>query len=323
MLTRRSFLGSAAVAFATTRVGAAASMTQISRTSRALGAEVKLTIFHESDDVAAAAADKAVEEIARVDRLLSIYRPDSAVSILNRDGQLPNPHPDLLTVLNKCQELSARSAGAFDITVQPLWELYAAAKKSGKLPESAAVAEAKARVDYRKIEIDARSVRLGKGQAITLNAIAQGFAADCAAAAVRQAGIRHAMIDAGEVATVGGKPDGQPWTIGIQHPREKEAYIAVVKLRDRCLSTSGDYATTFTEDRAFHHIFDPATGQSPKDLASVSIVAPSAADADALATACLVLGIEKSLKLIETLADTQAMFVRKDGRTVATRGFPA
>lgn len=322
MLTRRSFLASAAAALAAGRAGGAASTAPVIRTSKALGAEVKLTVFHESAELGGQAADEAVAEVGRVDRLLSIYRADSAVSILNREGHLPDPGADLLAVLTKCQELSENTAGAFDVTVQPLWELYAAAKKMGKLPDAAAVAEARARVDYRKIRIDARSVRLGKGQAITLNAIAQGFAADCAAAVLRRAGVRHAMIDTGEVATIGGKPDGTPWSVGIQHPREKEAYAAVVKLRGRCLSTSGDYATTFTEDRALHHIFNPATGRSPEDLASVSIVAPGAADADALSTACLVLGVEKSLKLIESLADTEAMFVGKDGGTVATRGFP-
>ena len=322
MITRRHFLAGTAGAVLTSRWSAAAPLVPVTRSSRALGAAVQITLFHDTADVAAKAAEAALTEIDRIDRLLSLYRPDSQISILNRDGKIDDAHADLLAILGKCQSLSEVTASAFDITVQPLWDLYAKAKKAGKLPSEDELAAARTKVDYRKLKIEGNRVRLEPDMAITLNAIAQGFAADAAAGILRRAGVRHAMIDTGEIATIGGKPDGEPWSIGIQHPREKDAYIAVAKLKDRCLSTSGDYATTFTDDRAYHHIFNPATGRSPDDFASVTIVAGSATEADSLSTACMVMGLDRSLKLIRALKQVEAMFVFKDGRSVATKGFP-
>lgn len=323
MITRRRMITGAASVLAAARWPRITSAASLTRSGQALGAEVRITVCHDVADSAAQLADGALAEIARIDRLLSLYRPDSQVSILNRAGRMDDADPDLLAILGKCQALSDKTGGAFDITVQPLWEMYAKAKKAGKLPPEDERAAARAKVDYRRLKIEGKRVWMEPGMAITLNAIAQGYAADAAAAVLRRAGVRHAMIDTGEIATIGTKPDGEPWSIGIQHPRRKDAYIAVAKLRDLCLSTSGDYATTFTDDRVYHHIFNPATGRSPDKLASVTIVAPSAADADSLSTACLVMGLEKSLKLIGAMEGIEAMFIFKDGRSIATKGFPA
>jgi FAD:protein FMN transferase len=322
MLTRRDIL-MAGIALLAARPAEAQPLASITRTSRALGAEVRITLFHASGDEAARAADAALAEVSRIDRLLSLYDPDSQVSILNRRGALDEPHPDLLHVLRACRSLSEKTAGAFDITVQPLWELYAKAKEAGRLPTDVELAAAKAKVGYQRIGIERDRVRLEPGTAITLNAIAQGYAADCAAAILRRNGVRHAMVDTGEIAAIGPKADGSPWSIGVQHPRRPDAYIAIVKLADRCMSTSGDYATRFTEDKAYHHIFNPATGRSPADLASSTVVAASAMEADSLSTACLVLGMEKALGLIGGLRDAEAMFIHKDGQLAATPGFPA
>ena len=300
-------LAGAASALAAVQWPRIASGESLTRSGQALGAEVRITVCHDVADSAGQLAERALAEIARIDRLLSLYRPESQVSILNRDGKIDDAHPDLMAILGKCQSLSEKTGGAFDITVQPLWDLYAKAKKAGKLPSDDELAAARARVDYRKLKIEGNRVRLEAGMAITLNAIAQGFAADAAAAILHRAGVRHAMIDTGEIATIGGRPDGEPWSIGIQHPRQKDAYIAVAKLSDRCLSTSGDYATPFTDDRAYHHIFNPATGRSPDDCASVTIVAGSAAEADSLSTACMVMGLERSLQLIRALKQVEAM----------------
>ena len=293
------------------------------RTGKALGAEVAMTALHADKAVAQKAVDAAFDELAAVEGLMSLYRPDSAICTLNRTGRLADPHPYLVEVLRKSQHISQLSDGAFDITVQPLWQLYAEAKKQGKLPDESAIAAARARVDYRRVEISERLVRFKSGgMAITLNAIAQGYAADRAIAAMRKLGIEHALVNTGEIGTIGRRADGKPWSVGIQHPRRSDAYIALASLDGRCMATSGDYATSFTSDFLYNHIFDPATGRSPREVCSVSVVADSGADADALATAVFVLGREKGLRLIERLARTEAMLVFKDGRAIATRGFP-
>jgi len=289
----------------------------------ALGTQVSLTVWADSPEAGQRAASAALEEVRRVDRLMSLYRPDSQVSELNRCGVLPSPHPDLLEILDVAERMARRSGGAFDITVQPLWAAYADAASAKALPEPALIAEARSRVDWRRVRVADGRVRLGgDGMAITLNGIAQGFAADRVAATLRARGIRHAMIDTGEIATLGLRDDGTPWTVGIQHPRRQDAYQALAQLQGRCLSTSGDYATSFSDDLRHHHLFDPRTGRSPQGFSSVSIAAATATEADALSTAVFVLGPEKGLHLVRTTPGADALLVFKDGRTLATNGFP-
>lgn len=331
-LSRRGFLlalgtagGSMALSPPFGRTESAVSELQLaSRTGHALGAEVSITLLHPQRPVAEQAMAAAFVELGQVDELLSLYRPTSQVSQLNRRGALSDPHPFLLEVLRKAQVVSEKSGGAFDVTVQPLWELYAAAKKQGKLPDDQAVQAARQKVDWRQIEISPQRIALGRpGMAITLNAIAQGYAADRVLTVLRRHGIAQALVNTGEIGTLGRRVDGTRWTVGIQHPRRPDAYVALAGLDGQCLSTSGDYATSFSDDRLYNHIFDPATGRSPERFSSVTVVAPSGADADALSTALFVLGQEKGLKLIEAWGSVEAMLVFKDGKIVATKGFPA
>ncbi len=295
----------------------------ITRCGFALGTEVRIMVVHDSPQVAEQAIAAAFEELSLVERLMSIYRPDSQISRLNTTRSLSPPHPYVVEVLRHSQQVSALSRGAFDVTVQPLWEVFSAAAKAQQIPSQSEVDAARARVDWRQLTVNEGLVQLDKpGMQITLNGIAQGFAADRVVAALRAGGVEHALVDAGEMQPLGHSPRGKPWRVGIQHPRRPDAYIALADLKGRALATSGDYATPFSRDSRHHHIFDPQTGYSPAELASVSIVAPTAMAADALSTACFVLGPERSLEMIAKLADVDAYLVLKDGETLATPGFP-
>lgn len=281
--------------------------------------------LHADGVTAQAAADAAWRELETVEALMSIYRPSSEVSRLNRDGVLTDPHPYTVAVLTTAQELAAQSDGAFDVTVQPLWALYSAHRKLGGLPSEDEVAAARKFVDWHKLEVNAKRIRLGApGMAVTLNGIAQGYAADRVRAALAAHGIEHALIDTGEIGTLGDKGAGTdaPWKVGIQHPREENQYIALAALQGRCLATSGDYETFFTPDRVNNHIFDPRTGHSPRDLSSVTVVAADATRADALSTAVFVAGPERGQALLEAAPGAEALLVRKDGSILATKGFP-
>jgi thiamine biosynthesis lipoprotein len=295
----------------------------VERTGRALGSVISMTALHADRSTAEKAIAAAFAQLDQVDQLMSIYRPDSQISRLNRTASLPNPHRWVLEVLRKAQSVSQQSAGAFDITVQPLWDLYAGAQKQGKLPVDAAIQAALAKVNWSNVEVSANRIALPPGMSITLNGIAQGYAADRVAAALREHGIRHALVNTGEIGALGRRSDGRQWTVGIQHPRSKDAYVALARLEGRFMATSGDYATTFSEDRKYNHIFDPASGRSPQVFSSVTIVANSGADADALSTAVFVLGHEKGLRLIENTPGAEALLVLKDGRTLATNAFPS
>ena len=322
--------GAWAVGSRVTRVGAAVVVDALAtpddplvETTRALGTKVSVTIIGLDRAAARRAARSAFAELEQIESLLSIYRADSQVSRLNRDGVIRDADPHLLAVLSAASDMSRRSDGAFDITVQPLWQVHADAEKQGRVPDAAEVDAARARVNWRALEQAGGRVRLtGNGMAITLNGIAQGYAADRVRAVLKPHGVARALVDVGELAPVGRKSATEPWTCGIQHPREPDAYVSLARLDGRCLATSGDYATTFSADRRHHHIFDPATGYSPPEFSSVSVVAPTATEADALSTAVFVLGLEKGAELVRASRDADALFVRKDGSVVMTDGFP-
>jgi len=295
----------------------------VTRRAWALGSDVSMTVMGISAPAADRALDAAFAELEIVEQAMSLYRPDSQVCRLNRHRVLDRPHAYLLEVLAMAEQTARSSDGAFDITVQPLWELFAACRKQGRLPTDAEIATARDRVDWRAVEVSRDRIRLhAPATAITLNGIAQGFAADRAIAVLQQHGVEHALINSGEIRGLGRKSSGQKWTVGVQHPRDPEAFVGVAALDGRSLATSGDYETTFSTDFARNHIFNPRTGQSPTSVASVSIVAPTAMQADALSTAAMVLGPDRTRVLIESLPDADALFVLKDGRTLRTQGFP-
>lgn len=176
-----------------------------------------------------------------------------------------------LAVLAQAAELSRLTGGAFDITVQPLWRAYSAAAASHRLPTAQQLAHAQSLVGWRDVAIGERGVQLLRpGMQITLNGLAQGYAADLALAAVQQHGIRHTLLDTGEFAGRGRKRAHQPWMLGVRDPRDAAALAATLYVNGCGVATSGDYESTFTPDYRHHHIFDPAQGDSPEELASVT-----------------------------------------------------
>ena len=295
----------------------------VERTSHALGSKIQLKVRHADKELAGNAIIDAFREIRRVDSLMSLYRLDSQISRLNHKGELANPHPWLVKVLKVAEGISQQSEGDFDITVQPLWKLYSEAKKAGRIPSKGEVEAARAKVGWQQVEIKKSRIRLhGEGTAITLNALAQGFAADVALATLRGHGIQHALVDTGEFAGMGRSAKGTPWKVGIQHPRQEDAFVAVASLDARCLSTTGDYATKFTDDFAYNHIFQPSTGKSPDELASVSVCAPTAMIADGLSTTFSVTGVKRGMEMLRKHPGVDALFVLKSGRLLATKDFP-
>ena len=294
----------------------------VRRTCRAFGSAVTLSAVHDDPDVARRAIDHAFVELEAIESLMSIYRPDSALSRLNRDGVLAEADPRLREVLSCAHRLSQESDGAFDVTVQPLWNHFRRAEQAGRLPLGEEIEAARSRIDWRGIGVSGSTVRLKRGVELTLNGIAQGYACDRVADVFRRHGVSDALIDTGEIGALGSKGAGDPWTVGIQDPRRDDAFVCLAQLAGRFLATSGDYATAFTPDRANHHLFDPHTGRSANAFASVSIAARSGMEADALSTAVFVSGEERGLRLVLDTPGADALFVRKDGSIAATPGFP-
>lgn len=293
-------------------------LTRVARKSRAFGAEVSFIVYHEDRVKAEGAITEALAALDQLEDLLSLYRPHSQICQLNREGILRQPHADLLQVVQCALDWARLTNGAFDPTVQPLWSLHA----SGMNGENEEIENARHLVNWKQVHLDASEIRLGPGQEITLNGMAQGFAADRVRAILESHGVRHALVDTGEFGACGRKPDGKPWQIGIQHPRVREAYAAMAGLSDRFLSTSGDYETKFREDFSSYHIFDPATGRSPTELSSVTVLAPTGLEADALSTAIFVLGPARGIELAISRSRIDAFLVLKNGEVLFTPNFP-
>ncbi|MCB2053534.1 MAG: FAD:protein FMN transferase [Geminicoccaceae bacterium] len=253
----------------------------------ALGARAELRLVHEDEAAAEAVIERAVAELRRLEATFSLYDPNSALSRLNRDGHLPAPPFELLEVLAEARRVHALTAGAFDVTVQPLWQLYRAHFATGieTPPEAGAIAAALARTGMDAVDFDSRAVTLGRpGMALTLNGIAQGAIADRLALVLQEAGIVDTLIDTGEIRALGHRPDGRPWQVGLADPQGGSP--RPVALEKGAIATSSPAGTLFEPTGRFHHLIDPRTGYpAAAGPAQVSVQADSAMRADAVSTA--------------------------------------
>lgn len=321
-MRRRTFI---AAALGSMAGGAAGAEALHHGAALAFGTTVGIAVRHPDAALARRAIDAALADVRRIDGLMSIHQAGSQVFRLNRDRVLAEPDPHLLAVLDHARALSRLTHGAFDITVQPLWNAFdaAAATTPAGLPTEAARLHARGLVGWTGVQAGRARVALARpGMAITLNGLAQGYAADLALAALRRHGVRHALVDTGEFGKLG-QADGRPWTIGIRDPRHEDALAASLALDGRCVATSGDYACAFTPDCRHHHIFDPASGASPLELASVTVLAPTGLEADGLSTAFMVMGARRSHALAAHLPGVDLLVIGKDGRRWKSAGFPA
>ena len=291
--TRRRFIAIAAAAagLPLAAAGVRAETAQLHRWSGiALGAAAEI-VLHDPDAARAhRLIARCVAEIDRLEDVFSLYRPESAISRLNRNGRLAAPPLELVALLAEARSYAERTEGAFDITVQPLWHLYAThfaypgADPRG--PSEADLAQAQALVDYRAIEIGAAEIRFARSDmAITLNGIAQGYITDRVAVLLQDAGMGDVLLDIGEVRALGHHPEGRPWRVGLRHAAEPETIARTVALTDRAVATSAGIASPFEPSGRHHHLFDPATGKPAPAAGQVSVIAPSATMAAALSTA--------------------------------------
>jgi FAD:protein FMN transferase len=252
------------------------------------GTQLSIAATHADQALLARALDASVARLRHIESVMSLFLEDSQVNQLNRAGALQKPDPDLLAILRLAQSVSLQSAGAFDVTVQPLWVQWRKSSLANRLPSAHELGEAQRLVSWRELEVNDGLVRFKRpGMSLTLNGIAQGYACDQARAVLKTLGIEHALLDLGEWSALGGSPNSSS-LIGVAHPRKDHELLAKVNLQDRkpgasrSLATSSDAQMSFTQDHRYHHIFDPETGSSPALAASVSVVAESCALADAL-----------------------------------------
>ena len=290
----------------------------------ALGAVATMQIHHPDPAIADRLIERSLVELARLEGVFSLYRTDSALTRLNRAGRLDDPPLDLVRLLTECQRFGQLTQGCFDVTVQPLWRLYAGhfarpdADPAG--PPQAAIDAVLALVGQAGVEVEPRRIGLARpGMQLTLNGIAQGYVTDRIVERLREAGIEHALVDLGEINAIGGHPDGGPWSVGLADPLDPDRIDSRIALRDRAVATSAGAGTLFDRAGRFNHIFDPADGRTSRRYRSIAVVAANATTADALSTAFALMPPERTAPIVRSLG-LEAYFVLPDGARVVQAG---
>lgn len=250
------------------------------------------------------------EEARRLESIFTLYDTDSQLRKLNRDGNLQNPAPELVELLRLCREIHEITDGAFDPTVQPLWELYRDHFEQNpddtEGPAAVDLAAARAKVGFEHVQIGDDEIRFDRpGMSLTLNGIAQGYVTDKIAEMLQDRGHFNALVNIGEFRAMGIDLDGQPWVVGIATPDTPTQLLDAVELKNAALATSGGYGFRFDRAGGFHHLFNPDEASFNSATRSVSVEHPSAAWADALATAGSVIDDESLAQLLEKAPDAQ------------------
>ncbi len=257
---------------------------------QAMGAPAKIILYYPDRSIAERLLRKAAQEAERLENIFSLYRVDSELTKLNRNGALASPSPDLVEVLRICHECWKASDGLFDPTVQPLWNClkkhFSQENPSPDGPSRQLWDEALAKVGFDHVLFDENRVAFSQpSMALTLNGIAQGYVTDRVTALLRREGVEHALVDMGEYRALGSRPDGTAWRIGIADLEAGTAAEEHVDIRNQALATSSFAGFQFEESGRFNHLLNPKSGFSAALYRRLTVVARDAARADAWATA--------------------------------------
>jgi FAD:protein FMN transferase len=272
-----------------------------------MGTSIEVQAFGGTAETRTAAIEEAFGAFAEVDRLMSNYREDSELALINRDAarapvRISDP---MMSVLQAAQKVSAQSSGGFDVTIGPLVRLWGFHDKKPHKPTVEEFAAVRPLIDYRNLVIDAaqHTVRLAKpGMEIDLGGIAKGFAVEVAANVLHRHGL-DGFIDAGGNQYLLGKPPGKStWTVGVKDPDRPDRLLGVIETAETSVSTSADYATFVEIDgRKYGHILDPHTLQPSAAALSVTVLSRDGTMADAMSKAAFILGPTAGLALIESV----------------------
>ncbi len=286
---------------------------------------VTLTLYGATE----ADLDAAFQEIRRLSDLIDAYSPTSDLGRLQAAaGQEPvTVSPETVELLAFAKEMYERTGGYLDVTVGPLIDLWDI-RNGGHYPTDVELSAALGLLNMDDLVLDeanGTAYLARPGMRVDLGALAKGYIADKVKELLLSRGVKSAVLDLGRnILLLGEKPGGAAFSIGVQSPTNSGDLLRILALRDKSLVTSGTYERYFEhEGKRYHHVLDPFTG-FPADtgLSAVTILSDSSLWGDALSTACLLLGADNGLKLIESIPDAEALFVRTDGTVVTSSGFP-
>ena len=290
------------------------------RTQILLGTIVEIQVSDEDEQVAEKAISQAFAEVKRIDDLFTTYNEESPVwKINNNSDTLIKVDDEIYNLLVLCDSVTRLSDGCFDVSLDNLTKAWGFYTDNPLLPTKAAIDSALNSSGWNNIQLkENQTIIRRKNVGLNFGAIAKGYAVDKAIDVLKKSGMKKALVNAGgEIKVI-----GNDWKVGIQHPRDERGIVAVVKLNDMTVATSGDYEQYFEQDGIrYHHIIDPKTGYPARGLQSVTVINESNTFADALATAVFVMGKEKGMKLIENLNNTEAMIIDEEEKIFYSSGF--
>ena len=288
-----------------------------SGTREVMGTFARLVSVAPTNSINDASIEAGFSELVRIDAMMSDYKPQSPLSKVNANAfkEPIGVSDELMEILLTAKKYSAISDGAFDVTIGPVVDLWRNAKKKNAVPTKEQLAEAKAKVGYKKLILSDNTVLFAvEGMRLDLGAIAKGYAIDKAVEAMKRAGATSGFVDVGgDIRTFGSPPTKKHWIIGLQNPTTDAGILLTLKMNDMAVATSGDYRRyDEVKGKKHSHIKDPTTSQSVTRLTSVSVIAPTATIADILATTVSVIGQEKGMAMIEAMENTDLIMIPVD-----------
>ena len=271
--------------------------------------------------------EQSFEAVQDIDNRMSVNRVDSEISRLNETLEgFYTVSADIFGLIDRAIYLSELSNGAFDITIGAVSELWRLDGDFAVLPSEETIRDKLLYVGSDGISLseDGRTVFMSEGMRLDLGSFAKGYSIDIVKDMLIENGVRHALLDfGGDLHAIGYRPDGSKWRIGIRSPIIGDNDIAcIVEVSDLSIITSGGYERFFEQDGVvYHHILNPLTGYPAESgLLSVTVISPNSTDADALSTACFVLGLEKGMNLLESLDGFEGIFITDDKIVYTTQG---
>lgn len=275
------------------------------------------------------AIDEAVNRLNEIDNKMSVFKEYSEVSLINQKAGISSVEvsKDTYFVIKEAVKYSNLSEGAFDPTIRPIVELWGIGTDKPRIPSESEICSELKLVNYKDIVLDEKesSIKLkNKDQTMDLGGIAKGYAADEVKRILINNNIKSALINlGGNIFALGKKPDKTQWQIGVQNPFSKRGeFVGFISIKNKSIVTSGNYERYFISNgKKFHHIIDPKTGYpSESRIVSSTIISDYSIDGDGLSTGVYIMGLDKSIKLIESMKGIDAIFITENKEIYLTSG---
>jgi thiamine biosynthesis lipoprotein len=298
---------------------------KVTKTRLLMGTFVDMTAIHHSRDEAENAIGLAFAEVDRLCAMLTRYDNKSPVAELTALRKLERPSLEIQELIARSLSFNRDTGGAFDITVKPLVDLYRDRFAAGIQPTDTDIDAAISMVGADKLRFQQGDLVLPvAGMGITLDGLAPGYIVDRASEILTRNGITNHLVNGGgEIRVSGSAAMNKPWTVAIQDPDKKKNFPGMIDLRQGAVSTSGNYEVFYDREKLFHHIVNGRTGHSPHLSTSVTVMAPTAMDADILSTAVFVMEPEAGLAYINARPGYECSILDRNGRSLKSTGWPA